>query len=164
MRPIMTLLRGAAVAAVLVANTAYAGVDGLGYQESKDEMRFNNYVNVNRLKFDLDLFKVYQKNTRMYGISGGLGYAPIKYKYFRLYILGHGNAGITSVRNLEPDVQAHGAAAYYDAGIQPTIVILKHLCLNLFLGNRWQDRSSYLNIGDLNMNGNVSRLGVSLEF
>jgi len=94
MRVHLTLLRYTLPIA-LWTSAVMADTDGVGYMKSKDEEILNNYVNSYSLRVDLNLFHLHEGVTDMYGISPGVGYRLLNYQYFRLYGLGHLNAGIT---------------------------------------------------------------------
>ena len=93
MRAQLTLLRLPLL--LSLSNVAYAYSDGVGYEQSKHEHILNNYVDDPYVRVELNLFEAQSNQTKMYGISPGVGYKPLSYKYFRLYLIGHVNAGIT---------------------------------------------------------------------
>ncbi len=77
------------------ATVTYADTYGLGYERSKDESRVDDYVDSGPLRVEIDGFHLHEGNTDMYGIAPGVGYSLFDSKHFRLYAVGHINAGVT---------------------------------------------------------------------
>jgi hypothetical protein len=159
----MTLLRGAILALGMTLSTsALAKTYGLGWEQSKDEQRFQNYVYDGRLRFDLDLFAQHQEGTTLYGMSPGFGVSALDTKYFDLLPTFHVNFGVNSTPENE-DIERFGARMYYDVGVTPNVKLWR-LRATSFLGYRKDHNATYLNPGNIHNDGFVARLGLGLEF
>lgn len=142
--------------------TSLAKDYGLGYEASKDEQKFQNYVYDGRLRFDLGLFAQEQKGTTFYGMSPGFGVSALDTRYFDILPTFHVNFGVTSTPESEEPITI-GGRVYYDIGVTPNVKLWRFRATS-FLGYRKDHNSTYLNAGNIHNDGFIARFGLGLEF
>lgn len=146
------------------ADTKSTQWNGIGYEESGDEAKIDNYILVSNLRFDLGPFHLRQGHTDMYGMSLGGGVEAVRYHIYRIHALAHVNPGINCLDEMQGDSFPCGANMYYDVGLKPAIECWDHLILSIYTGYRRGHNTYYITDGDINVRGFFTRLGIALEF